>query len=67
MDSTLTLLDQGPVVQNYLTSLVNVSLKFQTLVSAICQYFLLKKCEKFLQKLLPFFQLKIPRYLVIKS
>ena len=28
------------------TSLVNVSLKFQTLISRICQYFLLKKCEK---------------------
>ena len=29
-------------------SLVNVSLKFQTLISQICgcQYFLLKKCEK---------------------
>ena len=31
------------------TSLVNVSLKFQTLISRICQYFLLKKCEKLLQ------------------
>ena len=31
------------------TSLVNVSLKFQTLISQICQYFLLKKCEKLLQ------------------
>ena len=38
---------QGPVVQT--TSLVTVSLKFQTLISNICQYFLLKKCEKFLQ------------------
>ena len=27
------------------TLLVNVSLKFQTLISEICQYFLLKKCE----------------------
>ena len=27
-------------------SLVNVSLKFQTLISNICQYFLLKICEK---------------------
>ena len=32
-----------------LTSLVNVSLKFQTLISEIGQYFLLKKCEKLLQ------------------
>ena len=31
------------------TSLVNVFLKFQTLISQICQYFLLKKCEKLLQ------------------
>ena len=31
------------------TSLVNDSLKFQTLISQICQYFLLKKCEKLLQ------------------
>ena len=31
------------------TSLVNDSLKFQTLTSQICQYFLLKKCEKLLQ------------------
>ena len=27
-------------------SLVNVSLKFQTLISEICQNFLLNKCEK---------------------
>ena len=30
------------------TLLVNISLKFQTLISEICQYFLLKKCEKLL-------------------
>ena len=30
-------------------SLVNVSLKFQTLISETCHYFLLKKCEKLLQ------------------
>ena len=35
-------------------SLVNVSLKFQTLISNVCQYFLLKKCEK----LLSFFSTK---------
>ena len=28
------------------TSLVNISLKFQMLISEIWQYFLLKKCEK---------------------
>ena len=31
------------------TSLVNETLKFQRLISQICQYFLLKKCEKLLQ------------------
>ena len=36
---------QGPVVQNLTTSLVNVSLKFQTLILQIHCYFLLKKCE----------------------
>ena len=30
------------------TSLVNLSLNFQTLICNICQYFLLKKCEKLL-------------------
>ena len=30
-------------------ALVNVSLKFQMLISQIRQYFLLKKCEKLLQ------------------
>ena len=31
------------------TLLVNVSLKFIRLITEICQYFLLKKCEKLLQ------------------
>ena len=30
-------------------SLFNKMLKFQSLISEICQYFLLKKCEKLLQ------------------
>ena len=59
--------DQGPVVQNLTTSLVNVSLKFQTLISEIRQYFLLKKCEKLLQcKSFSHFSTKISMYLVIK-
>ena len=33
----------GPGCSNLTTSLVNVSLKFQTLISEIWQYFLLKK------------------------
>ena len=50
------------------TSLVNVSLKFQTLISHICQHFLLKKCEKLLQcKSSSHFLTKISVYLVIKS
>ena len=39
----------GPGCSKLTTSLVNVSLKFQPLISEICQYFLLKKCEKLLQ------------------
>ena len=38
----------GPGCSKLTTSLVNISLKFQTLISNICQYFLLKKCEKLL-------------------
>ena len=36
----------GPSCSKLTTSLVNVSSKFQTLISQIRQYFLLKKCEK---------------------
>ena len=54
--------DQGPSCSKLMTWLVNVWLKFQMLISQICQYFLLKKCEK----LLSFFQQKISVYLVIK-
>ena len=39
----------GPGCSKLTTSLVNVLLKFQTLISQICQYFLSKKCEKLLQ------------------
>ena len=39
----------GPGCSKLTTSLVNVSLNFQELFSQICQYFLLKKCEKLLQ------------------
>ena len=38
----------GPGCSKLTTSLVNVSLKFQMLISEICQYFLLKKYEKLL-------------------
>ena len=38
----------GPSCSKLTTLLVNISLKFQTLISQICQYFLLKKCEKLL-------------------
>ena len=39
----------GPGFSKLTMSLVNVSLKFQKLISQICQYFLLQKCEKLLQ------------------
>ena len=39
----------GPGCSKLTTSLVNVSLNFQKLMSQICQYFLLEKCEKLLQ------------------
>ena len=38
----------GPSCSKLTTSLVNVSLNFQKLISQICQYFLLKKSEKLL-------------------
>ena len=60
----------GPGYSKQTTSLVNVSLNFQINFSNMPIY-LLKKCEKLLhfalQKLLSFFQQKIPAYLVIKS
>ena len=47
----------GPGCLKLTTSLVNVvSLNFQKLIPQICQYVLLKKCEKLL--LLSFFQQK---------
>ena len=39
----------GPGCSKLTTSLVKMSLKFQMLISQICQYFLLKKCVKLLQ------------------
>ena len=36
----------GPSCSKLTTSLVNASLEFQALISNICQYFLLKKCER---------------------
>ena len=39
----------GPCCSKLTTSLVNVLLDFQKLISQICQYFLSKKCEKLLQ------------------
>ena len=42
-------LNLGPVCSKLTTSLVNVSLKFQMLISQIHLYFLLKKCVKLLQ------------------
>ena len=39
-----------PGCSKLMTSLVSVLLKFQTLISEICPYFLLKKTEKLLYK-----------------
>ena len=39
----------GPGCSKLTMSLVNASLKFQKLISQICQYFLLQKCGKLLQ------------------
>ena len=56
----------GPGCSKLMMSLVNVSLKFQTLISQMI-FFVEKMCEAFaLQKLLSFFQQKISVYLVIK-
>ena len=38
---------QGPGCSKLTTSLVNEKLKFQTLISQICQYFLLKNVRSF--------------------
>ena len=46
--SRLSPTSPGPSCSKLTMSLVNVSLNFQKLSSQICQYFLLKKCEKLL-------------------
>ena len=38
----------GPDCSKIKTLLVNISLKFQMLISEICQYYLLNKCKKLL-------------------
>ena len=48
----------GPGCSKLMTSLVNVSLKFRMLISEICHYFLLKKCEKLLQGNFSYFSTK---------
>ena len=68
VSSTASKYNSGPGCSKLTTSLVNVLLKFQTSISNICQYFLLKKmCEAFaVQKLLTFFPQKILVFLDIK-
>ena len=53
----------GPGCSKLITSLVNLSLNFEKLISQICQYFLVKKCEK----LFSHFFTKNVSVLVIKS
>ena len=49
----------GPSCSKLTTLLINVSLKFQIIISQIRQYFLLKKCEKLLHcKASPIFSTK---------
>ena len=48
MSMKIFLKRSGPGYSKLMTSLVNISLKFQTLISEKCQNFLLKKCEKLL-------------------
>ena len=58
----------GPGCSKLTMSLVNLSLKFQKLISQISRYFLLKKCVKLLlcKSVSHFFQQKISLHLVIK-
>ena len=51
---TLAYQSPGPGFSNLTISLVNKTLDFQTLISEICQYFLLKKCEKLAKAFLIF-------------
>ena len=62
-------LGSGPGCSKLTMSLVKVFLKFQTLISQICQFFLLKKYEKLLQckSFSHFFNKTISVYMVIKS
>ena len=46
---SIYLITPGAVCSKLTTSLADETLKFQMLISPICQYFLLKKCEKLLQ------------------
>ena len=55
--------ESGPGCSKLTTLLVNVSLNFQKLIPQICQYFLLKKCEKRLS----FFQQKISVYFRVRT
>ena len=58
----------GPGCSNLTMSSVNVSLKFQTLLSEIRRYFFVEKCEKLLTaKASLIFSTKISVDLVIKS
>ena len=58
----------GSGCSKLMMSLVNVSLKFQTCLSEIHNYFFVEKCEKLLhcKNFSHFFSTKISVYLVIK-
>ena len=67
LDLILLLLEiQGPVVQNFVSLTVFLSPQFLTIYGRQKQihcYFVLKKCENPLQRILTFFQHKITVYL----
>ena len=67
--SNLSACTSGPGGSKLTTSLVNVWLNFQMLISQIHRYFFVEKMrEAFaVQKLLKFFQQKTSVYLVIKQ
>ena len=61
----------GPSCSKLMTSLVNISIKFKTFISGICQFFFFFFVEKnagsFSAKAFLIFQQKISVYLVIRS
>ena len=64
--SKKSVITQGPGCSKLTTSLVYVLLKFQPLISQICQYFLLKNLSAKAFKVFSTKNFSVFRYLVIK-